>query len=53
MLMKTVKLHGEVEYDIHMIIHTSAVNKDTSLEREYQEYLSNPLRKDSFMDQVK
>ena len=36
MLMTTVQLYGVVDYDKHMAIPTSPMNKEISLAREFQ-----------------
>ena len=42
--MTNVQLPGAAAYDSQMEIHTSNVNTDTSLSREFQKHLSDPTR---------
>ena len=51
--MIKVKLPCSEAYESHMEIHTSTVNKDISLEREFEKNLSEPTRKHGVMDQGK
>ena len=45
MLTTTVQLPGAAASDSCMEIHTSNVNKEISLAREYWKHLSDPTRK--------
>ena len=38
MLMDTMKLYGASAYDSHMAMHTSTVNTDISLAREFKNF---------------
>ena len=38
MLMETMKLYGASAYDSHMAMHTSTVNTDISLAREFKNF---------------
>ena len=52
-LITTVQLHGASGYDKQMSMHTSTVNKDIILVREFKKHLLDPSRKNCVMGQVK
>ena len=53
MLTKAVQLTGAASYESQMKMHTSTLNTDISLAREFQKHLSYSKRKNGVMDQGK
>ena len=48
-----MQLPGEKGYDTQMVMHTENHTADVSLDREFQEHLSNATRKHGLIDQFK
>ena len=53
MLITTVKLPGALDYESHMVIHTSTTNKCISLAKEFQKHLSDPTKAHGLLDHCK
>ena len=52
-LITTVQMPSVAAYDTHREMHTSTVNKDISIAREFKKQISDPSRKHGVIYQVK